>query len=108
MALRASARFRLNHMLTGSGVDEAWTTGTQLGEAVVELLRADKPFTEENLTATYEVRRRASWVERGAPSAEGCAQRISSRHGAWAGPAWRWLGLSRGRLAFERRAFRRH
>ena len=58
------------NMLTGSGVDEAWTTGTQLGESVVELLRAGKPFTQENLAATYETRRRASWVERGAHEAE--------------------------------------
>jgi electron-transferring-flavoprotein dehydrogenase len=57
------------NMLTGSGVDEAWTTGTQLGEAVVELLRAGKPFTQQNLAATYETRRRASWVERGAKEA---------------------------------------
>jgi electron-transferring-flavoprotein dehydrogenase len=58
------------NMLTGSGVDEAWTTGTQLGEAVLELLRAGKPFTQENLAATYETRRRKSWVERGAREAE--------------------------------------
>ena len=58
------------NMLTGSGVDEAWATGTQLGEAVVELLRAGKPFTRENLDQTYEKRRRASWVERGAREAE--------------------------------------
>jgi len=58
------------NMLTGSGVDEAWATGTQLGEAVVELLRAGKPFTQENLAATYETRRRQSWVERGAREAE--------------------------------------
>jgi electron-transferring-flavoprotein dehydrogenase len=58
------------NMLTGSGVDEAWTTGSQLGEAVIELLRAGKPFTQENLSATYEARRRASWVERGAREAE--------------------------------------
>jgi len=32
------------NMLPGPGVDEAWTTGTQLGEAVVELLRAGLPF----------------------------------------------------------------
>jgi electron-transferring-flavoprotein dehydrogenase len=32
------------NMLTGSGVDEAWTTGTQLGEAVLELLRAGQAF----------------------------------------------------------------
>ena len=41
-------------MLTGSGVDEAWTTGTQLGDAVLELLRAGLPFTQQNLAATYE------------------------------------------------------
>jgi electron-transferring-flavoprotein dehydrogenase len=58
------------NMLTGSGVDEAWATGTQLGEAVVELLRAGKPFTQENLAATYETRRRQSWVERGAHEAQ--------------------------------------
>ena len=54
------------NMLTNSGVDEAWTTGSQLAEAVLELLSAGKPFTHENLIATYETRRRASWVERGA------------------------------------------
>jgi len=58
------------NMLTGSGVDEAWATGTQLGEAVIELLRAGKAFTRENLAATYETRRRASAVERGAREAE--------------------------------------
>ena len=58
------------NMLTGSGVDEAWTTGVQLGEAVLELLRAGLPFTRENLSKTYETRRRASWVERGAREAE--------------------------------------
>jgi electron-transferring-flavoprotein dehydrogenase len=53
------------NMLTGSGVDEAWATGVQLGEAALELLRAGKPFTKENLAATYEPRRRESWVQRG-------------------------------------------
>ena len=57
------------NVLTGSGVDEAWTTGTQLGEGVLELLRAGKPFTKENLAATYEARRRASWVEKEAQQA---------------------------------------
>jgi len=51
------------NVLTGSGVDEAWATGTQLAEAVLELLKAKKPFTKENLEATYVQRRRASWVE---------------------------------------------
>ncbi len=51
------------NVLTGSGVDEAWTTGALLAEAVIELLRQKKPFTKENLEATYVTRRRASWVE---------------------------------------------
>jgi len=58
------------NVLTGSGVDEAWTTGAQLGEAVVELTRAGKAFTRENLEATYVARRRASWVESEARIAE--------------------------------------
>jgi electron-transferring-flavoprotein dehydrogenase len=52
------------NMLTGSGVDEAWATGVMLGESAVELLRECKPFTRENLEATYLRRRRASSVER--------------------------------------------
>ncbi len=58
------------NMLTGSGVDEGWATGVQLGEATVELLRDGKEFTEANLNATYVKRRRASWVEKGAREAE--------------------------------------
>ena len=51
------------NVLTGSGVDEAWTTGTQLAEAVLDLLKAGKPLSRENLEATYVAQRRASWVE---------------------------------------------
>ncbi len=51
------------NVLTGSGVDEAWTTGTQLAEAVIELMKAGKPFTREHLEQAYVRRRRASWVE---------------------------------------------
>jgi electron-transferring-flavoprotein dehydrogenase len=51
------------NVLTGSGVDEAWTTGVQLAEGVLELMKAGKPFTKENLDAAYVARRRASWVE---------------------------------------------
>ena len=51
------------NVLTGSGVDEAWATGTQLADSILELLKAKKPFTRENLEATYVQRRRASWVE---------------------------------------------
>jgi electron-transferring-flavoprotein dehydrogenase len=51
------------NVLTGSGVDEAWTTGAQLAEAVVELLKAGKPLSKANLESTYVAHRRASWVE---------------------------------------------
>jgi electron-transferring-flavoprotein dehydrogenase len=51
------------NVLAGSGVDEAWTTGVQLAEAVVELLQQKKAFTRENLERTYVRRRRESWVD---------------------------------------------
>ena len=57
------------NVLTGSGVDEAWTTGVQLAEAVLALAQEGKPFTRENLAA-YENRRRSSWVEKEARVAE--------------------------------------
>ena len=56
--------------LTNSGVDEAWTTGTQLGEAVIELLRSGKAFSKETLAASYEQMRKTSWVAEGAKQAE--------------------------------------
>ncbi len=52
------------NVLAGSGVDEAWTTGVQLAEAVVELTEQKRAFTRENLEATYVRRRRESWVDR--------------------------------------------
>jgi electron-transferring-flavoprotein dehydrogenase len=58
------------NVLTGSGVDEAWHTGTLLAESVLELLQAGKPFSKENLEATYVQRRRQSWVEAEARVAE--------------------------------------
>jgi electron-transferring-flavoprotein dehydrogenase len=51
------------NVLTGSGVDEAWTTGTQLAGGVIELMREGAPFTRENLEKAYVKWRRASWVE---------------------------------------------
>lgn len=52
------------NVLAGSGVDEAWTTGVQLAEAVIELLDQKRLFTRENLEEAYVGRRRASWVDR--------------------------------------------
>lgn len=51
------------NVLTGSGLDEAWVSGVQLAEGVLELLKAGKPFTRQNLEAACVRRRRASWVE---------------------------------------------
>ena len=51
------------NVLAGSGVDEAWTTGVHLAEAVIELAEQKRAFTRENLEATYVRRRRESWVD---------------------------------------------
>lgn len=88
------------NVLTNSGVDEAWTTGVQLGEAVLELLRAGLPFTRENLASTYERRRKESWVEQGACQAE------FARDGFHAGFVRGMIGvalagLSRGLLSLK-------
>lgn len=58
------------NVLTGSGVDEAWMTGVQLAEGVVELLKNQKTFTRENLEQAYISRRRSSWVEKEAKIAK--------------------------------------
>jgi electron-transferring-flavoprotein dehydrogenase len=87
------------NMLTNSGVDEAWTTGVQLADAVVELLRAEKPFTRVNLAATYEARRRASAMAHEAEQAK------NARNGFHGGLVRGMIGmalagLTGGRLAF--------
>ncbi|MEN8687157.1 MAG: 4Fe-4S binding protein [Desulfuromonadales bacterium] len=51
------------NVLSGSGLDEAWATGVQLAEAVIELEKSGEPYSRANLERTYLARRRASWVE---------------------------------------------
>ncbi len=86
------------NVLTGSGVDEAWTTGVQLAEGVIELLEQGKPFTRENLEKAYVGRRRASWVDREAKVAE--RARDGFQRGFLTGLIGMGLaGLSSGRLA---------
>lgn len=58
------------NVLTGSGVDEAWTSGTLLAEGVLELMKEGKPFTRQNLRKVYVERRRASRLEVEAKIAE--------------------------------------
>jgi len=88
------------NMLAGSGVDEAWTTGVQLAESVIDLLRARQSFTREDLTATYERRRRESWIEHNACAAE------NARNGFHGGfvrglVGMALAGLTRGRLSLK-------
>jgi electron-transferring-flavoprotein dehydrogenase len=90
------------NMLTGSGVDEAWATGTQLGEAVIELLRAGLPFTQENLANTYEKRRRASWVERSAHEAK------NARNGFQNGIVKGMIGMAMAGLTGGRLSLKAH
>ena len=93
------------NVLTGSGVDEAWATGVQLAEAVLELLEAKQPFTRENLEATYVKRRRASWVDREARVAE--RARDGFQRGVVTGMIGMALaGLSEGELAVPGRPLR--
>jgi electron-transferring-flavoprotein dehydrogenase len=86
------------NVLTGSGVDEAWTTGSQLAEAVLELLRARQPFTKENLERTYVARRRASWVDQEARIAE--RSRDAFHHGVIPGLIGMALaGITKGKFS---------
>ncbi len=88
------------NMLTGSGVDEAWTTGVQLGEGVIDLLRAGLPFTQQNLSRTYELRRRTSRIERNA--LEAMNARSGFHNGFVRGIFGMALaGLTHGRLALH-------
>jgi electron-transferring-flavoprotein dehydrogenase len=86
------------NVLTGSGVDEAWTTGTQLAEGVVELMKDGRPFTRRNLEDTYVRRRRASWVEAEGRVAE--RARDGFHRGVITGLAGMALaGMTKGRFA---------
>lgn len=76
------------NVLTGSGVDEAWLTGVQLAEAVLELMREGKPYTRENLEARYVARRRASWLESEGRVAE------NARNGFQRSLFWGFLGMA--------------
>jgi electron-transferring-flavoprotein dehydrogenase len=88
------------NVLTGSGVDEGWATGAQLAEAVVELLKAKKPFTKQNLEETYVRRRRESWVEQEGRIAE--KSRDGFQHNFISGMLGMALaGLTNGKLALS-------
>ena len=88
------------NILAGSGVDEAWTTGVQLAEAVIELAAQKRPFTRENLEATYVRRRRESWVDRESTIAAG--SREGFQRGVITGMIGMAIaGLTRGRFGLR-------
>lgn len=90
------------NVLSGSGVDEAWTTGVQLAEAVAELLEHHKPFTKENLEKTYIRRRRESWVD--SESKVAADSRNGFQHGVIRGLLGMALaGLTDGAVSFPSR-----
>ncbi len=90
------------NVLTNSGIDEAWATGVQLAEAVIELAEQGKPFTRGNLEASYAARRRASWVGREGRAAE--KARDGFHRGFFSGLLGMALaGLTGGRLAMPGR-----
>jgi electron-transferring-flavoprotein dehydrogenase len=85
------------NVLTNSGVDEAWTTGVQLAEAVLELLRNKEPFTRDNLERTYVARRRESALDK--ESRVAAKARVGFRRGFVRGVIGTGLtGLTRGQL----------
>ena len=71
------------NVLANSGVDEAWTTGVLLAEAVFELLEQRRPFSRENLEQTYLRRRRSSWLDK--ESIAAADARNGFQHGVLAG-----------------------
>jgi len=92
-----------SNVLAGSGVDEAWTTGVQLAEAVVQLMEQQRPFTRENLEEAYVGRRRASWVDQ--ESRVASESRNGFSYGMIAGLLGMALaGFSRGKLAIPARS----
>jgi electron-transferring-flavoprotein dehydrogenase len=91
------------NVLAGSGVDEAWTTGVQLAEAVIELLEQKKPFTRENLEQAYVHRRRESWVD--AESKIAARARNGFQHGVVTGLIGTAIaGLTRGAISIPERS----
>lgn len=90
------------NVLTGSGVDEAWTTGASLAQGVIELWRAGRPMDGADLDAAYVHRRRAGRVEREGRVAEHA--RDGFRRGFLPGVVGMGLaGLTGGRLHLGRR-----
>jgi len=93
------------NVLTGSGVDEAWTTGMVLAQGVIELAKDGKDFTQANLQKAYVEKRRQGWLEKESQMAE------HARDGFVKGFVWGMLGMglagyTNGKLGFKTRGSR--
>jgi electron-transferring-flavoprotein dehydrogenase len=93
--------------LTASGVDEAWTTGTLLAAAVVDILERGETFTKESLERAYVLRRRDTWLERELQIAEGARDGFT-RGVLWGLTGMALSGLTGGFVRPERRDERPH
>lgn len=95
------------NVLTNSGVDEAWASGTQLAEGVIELLKSDAPFDKNNLEKVYlEKRRASSWEKEAEASARA---RVGFQKGFVSGMLGMALtGLSGGRINLSGEVKRSH
>ncbi len=88
------------NVLTNSGVDEAWLSGTLLAEGVLELLKSGEEFTKANLEKAYVRRRRESWLDKDSRKAE--KARDGFQRGFVRGMIGMALaGFTRGRLSLS-------
>lgn len=95
------------NILTNSGVDEAWASGVQLAEGVIELLKADAPFNKANLESTFLKKRlESSWEREAKASAKA---RVGFQRGFVSGMIGMALtGLSGGRINLSGQVRRTH
>ena len=88
------------NVLTGSGVDEAWTTGTQLAEGVLELLKANR-HSPARTSRTPTCARRAEAGSRKKVASPKTRATVSSTASSPDCSAWALAGLTGGRLALH-------
>lgn len=87
------------NVLSGSGVDEAWASGTLLAQSVIDILKSGQELDEDNLLRTYVQRRRNHWLDTESQEAE------KARDGFTKGVMQGFVGMAlagftKGRLAW--------
>lgn len=88
------------NILTGSGVDEAWASGTLLAKALIDIYKSGKEINQANLQQTYVQRRRNHWLEAESQQAE--RSRDGFTKGIMQGLVGMTMsGFSKGKLAWS-------